>query len=359
MERSYRLLIINPGSTSTKVALFNNRTQLFENILRHSAEEIERFGNIHEQFEFRKGIILEALKNNNTDPKSLDAIVARGGNMKPVAGGTYRINEAMLRDLRRGVMGEHASNLAASLAYNMAERLGIPSYVVDPVVVDELDDLARFSGLPGIRRKAKDHPLNQRAAARRAAAELRGKYDESNFLVAHLGGGISVGVHKNGRIVDVNNVLDGDGPFSPERTGALPVGSLITLCYSGDFTLEEMRRKITGGGGLVAYLGTNDGREIRRRIERGDGYAKKVYQAMAYQISKEIAAGAAVLFGDVDAIVLTGGLAHDDMLVNWIRERVSFIAKVMVYPGEFEMSALAEGVLRVFKGEEGEKIYSF
>ncbi len=358
MEKIYRLLIINPGSTSTKVAVFDNEGELFENILRHSAEEIEGFGGIYEQFEFRKGVILETLRDKGMDLGDFDAIVARGGNMKPVAGGTYRINEAMLRDLRNGVMGEHASNLAASLAYNMAEGLGIPSYVVDPVIVDELDGLARFSGLPEIERRAKDHPLNQRAAARRAAKELCSEYDGLNFLVAHMGGGISIGVHKRGKIVDVNNVLDGDGPFSPERAGTLPVGSLIALCYSGDFTQEEMQRKITGGGGLVAYLGTNDGREVRKRIEKGDKYAEQVYRAMAYQISKEIAAGAAVLKGDVDAIVLTGGLAYDSLLLSWIKERISFIAKVMTYPGEFEMNALAEGVLRVFRGEEREKNYT-
>lgn len=357
MGKTYRLLVINPGSTSTKIAVFQNERQLFEKTIRHPAEEIKKYHTIYQQFDFRKEVILRILKDNGIDPDGFDAVAARGGNMKPVTGGTYRVNGPMLDDLRRGVMGQHASNLAAPLAYDMAVKLGIPSYVVDPVIVDELDDLARFSGLPDIQRKAKDHPLNQRAAARQAAEELGGEYGDFNFLVTHLGGGISVGVHKRGKIVDVNNVLDGDGPFSPERAGGLPAGSLIDLCYSGKFTREEMRRKITGGGGLVAYLGTNDGREVRKRVEKGDKYAEQVYRAMAYQISKEIAAGAAVLMGDVDAIVLTGGLAHDDMLVGWISQRVSFIAGVMVYPGEFEMSALAQGVLRVFRGEEEEKVY--
>ena len=358
MGKTYRLLIINPGSTSTKIAVYDNERQLFEKILRHPAEEIERYETIYHQFDFRKKVILDALKEEGMDLDCMDAIAARGGNMKPVKGGTYRVNEQMVKDLRKGVMGHHASNLAGIIAFELAGRLGIPSYVVDPVIVDELDELARFSGLPEIQRKAKDHPLNQRAAARRAAARLGGEYPDFNFLVAHLGGGISVGVHKRGSIIDVNNVLDGDGPFSPERAGGLPVGSLIDLCYSGKYTREEMRRKVTGGGGLVAYLGTNDGREVRRRIENGDKYAELVYRAMAYQVSKEIAAGAAVLMGDVDAIVLTGGLAHDNMLVEWISERVSFIAGVMTFPGEFEMSALAEGVLRVLNGVEREKTYT-
>ena len=357
MEKTYRLLVINPGSTSTKIAVYDNERQFFEKILRHPVEEIGRYETIYHQLDFREKVILDTLNQEGIDLDDFDAIAARGGNMKPVEGGTYRINEQMIEDLRKGVMGHHASNLAAIIAYGIAKKLGIPAFVVDPVIVDELDELARFSGLPEIRRKAKDHPLNQRAAARRAAAQLGGEYREFNFLVAHMGGGISVGVHKKGRIIDVNNVLDGDGPFSPERAGGLPVGDLIDLCYSGKYTREEMRRKITGGGGLVAYLGTNDGREVTERIKNGDRYAELVYRAMAYQVSKEIAAGAAVLMGDVDAIVLTGGLAHDQMLVEWISERVSFIAEVMVFPGEFEMAALAEGALRVLRGVEREKIY--
>jgi butyrate kinase len=254
-------------------------------------------------------------------------------------------------------MGQHASNLGGAIAFDIANQLGLPAFVVDPVVVDEFEDIARISGMPEIQRKSKDHPLNQKAAARQAAAELGGEYSRFNFVVAHLGGGISVGVHKKGRIIDVNNALDGDGPFSPERAGGLPVGSLIDLCYSGKYTREEMRKKIVGNGGLVAYLGTNDGREVQRRIKAGDKHAELVYRAMAYQIAKEIGAASTVLKGDVDAIILTGGLAYDEELIGWIKESVSFIARVMVYPGEFEMLAMVQGVLRVFNGQEEAKEY--
>lgn len=358
VHRTYRLLVINPGSTSTKVAVYLNKQRLFEKTLRHSAEEINKFPTVYHQLDFRKNVIFEILEDNGIGQDAFDAIVARGGNMKPVTGGTYRINRRMIEDLRIGVMGQHASNLGGIIAFEMAGQLKIPSYVVDPVIVDEMEGVARISGLPEVRRKAKDHPLNQRAVARKAAAELGGEYSRFNLLVTHLGGGISVGIHRKGRIVDVNNVLDGDGPFSPERAGGLPAGSLIDLCYSGSYTREEIKKRIVGSGGLVAYLGTNDGREVIKRIQNGDEQAELVYRALAYQISKGIAAGATVLMGNVDAIVLTGGLAHDRRLVEWVKERVSFIAAVMVYPGEFEMSALAEGVLRVLEGREEEKIYT-
>lgn len=357
MEKQYRILAINPGSTSTKIAVYDNEQSVFEEVLRHQAEEVNKFDTIYDQFNFRMDIILQTLENNNIQLSSLDAVVGRGGNMKPVKGGTYEINKQMVEDLKIGVMGQHASNLGGILAFEIANQYNLPSFVVDPVVVDEFEELARISGMPEIKRKSKDHPLNQKAAARQAAAELGGKYEEFNFLVSHLGGGISLGVHKKGKIIDVNNCLDGDGPFSPERTGGLPVGSLIDLCYSGKYTKNEIRKKIVGNGGLVGYLGTNDGREVQQRIKEGDKYAELIYKAMAYQVSKEIGAGATVLMGDIDAIILTGGIAYDKEFVSWIKERVGFIAKVMVYPGEFEMIALVQGVLRVFKGEEKVNIY--
>lgn len=357
MEKQYRILAINPGSTSTKLAVYDNEQSVFEEVLRHQAEEVNKFDTIYDQFNFRMDIILQTLENNNIQLSSLDAVVGRGGNMKPVKGGTYEINKQMVEDLKIGVMGQHASNLGGILAFEIANQYNLPSFVVDPVVVDEFEELARISGMPEIKRKSKDHPLNQKAAARQAAAELGGKYEEFNFLVSHLGGGISVGVHKKGKIIDVNNCLDGDGPFSPERTGGLPVGSLIDLCYSGKYTKNEIRKKIVGNGGLVGYLGTNDGREVQQRIKEGDKHAELIYKAMAYQVSKEIGAGATVLMGDLDAIILTGGIAYDKEFVSWIKERVGFIAKVMVYPGEFEMIALVQGVLRVFKGEEKVNIY--
>lgn len=357
MEKTYRILAVNPGSTSTKIAVYDNEEPVFTEVLRHSVEEIEKYETIYDQFGFRKDLVLKTLEAKNIELRSIDAVVGRGGNMKPVVGGTHIINEQMVEDLKVGVMGQHASNLGGIIAFEIAKPLNLPSFVVDPVIVDEFEEFARISGIPEIQRKSKDHPLNQKAVARRAAAELGGEYNQFNFLVTHLGGGISVGVHRKGRIIDVNNCLDGDGPFSPERAGGLPVGALIDLCYSGKYTREEMRKKIVGNGGLVAYLGTNDGREITKRIKAGDKYTQTIYEAMAYQISKEIGAGATVLKGDVDAIILTGGLAHDNILVGWIKERVGFVSRVMVYPGEFEMVALVQGVLRVFNGQEEAKDY--
>jgi len=358
MEKKYIILAINPGSTSTKIALYENETQIFSRNLSHSATEIKKYNKISDQYEFRKEVIMDAVRESGINLSGIAAIVGRGGNMKPVQGGTYKINEAMLQDLKIGVMGQHASNLGGIIADSIANELGIPSYVVDPVVVDEFEDYARISGIPEIQRKSKDHPLNQKVAARKAAAESGAEYNESNFIVAHLGGGISVGAHKKGRIVDVNNALDGDGPFSPERAGGVPVGSLVDMCFSGKYTKDEIKKKITGGGGLVGYLGTNDGREVQKRIKEGDLYAKLIYETMAYQVSKEIGAAASVLKGDVDAVILTGGVAYDEEFVSWIIERVRFIAPVKVYPGENEMIALVQGVLRVLNGEEELKLYS-
>lgn len=357
MGNTIKILAINPGSTSTKISFFKNENLIFTEVLDHPSEVINQYDTIYDQFGFRREIILKTLMEKGVNLKELDAVVGRGGNMKPVKGGTYQVNQSMLNDLKIGVMGQHASNLGGILAHNIAESYGLPSYVVDPVVVDELDDFARFSGIPDIQRKSKDHPLNQKAVARQAAEKLGGEYQDFNFLVGHLGGGISLGVHKKGRLVDVNNCLDGDGPFSPERAGGLPVASLIDLCYSGKYTKAELRKKLVGKGGLVAYLGTNDGREVTKMIKNGDKEALKVYQAMAYQVSKEIGAGATVLNGEVDAILLTGGIAYDKDFVKWIKERVGFIAPVMVYPGEFEMLALTQGVLRVMNKEEELQIY--
>lgn len=358
MKEKFRILAVNPGSTSTKIALYENENQIFAENLFHPAEEIRKYGRISDQYEFRRRVIMEAVMEHGTDFNKIDAIVGRGGNMKPVKGGTYLINEAMLADLKIGVMGQHASNLGGIIANALADPLNIPSYVVDPVVVDEFEEFARISGIPQIQRKSKDHPLNQKAAARKAAEEMGKDYAELNFIVAHMGGGISVGAHKRGRIIDVNNALDGDGAFSPERSGGVPVGALVEMCFSGEFTKAEVLGRITGSGGLVAYLGTNDGREVQRRIKEGDRYARLIYEAMAYQVSKDIGAAAAVLKGDVAAVVLTGGVAYDEEFVSWISDRVGFIAPVKVYPGENEMIALVQGVLRVLRGEEAARIYA-
>jgi butyrate kinase len=357
MQVTYRLLIINPGSTSTKIAIFDNEKPVLEQTLRHSNEELAPYATVIDQFEFRKNVILETLNANGINITKLSAVVGRGGLLKPMEGGTYRVNDKMLEDLTGAVMGQHASNLGAIIANEIASQLGITAFIVDPVVVDEMDEIARISGMPEIKRISIFHALNQKAVARRVAADLNKKYEDMNLIIAHLGGGISVGAHKNGRIIDVNNALDGEGPFSPERTGSLPVSGLMKLCYSGKYTIDEMKKKVTGKGGLVAYLGTNDGREVVKMIEAGDKNAELIYKAMAYQVAKEIGACAAVLEGKVDAVCLTGGLAYDKLLIGWIREMVEFIGDVRVYPGEDEMIALAEGGLRVLRKEESAKEY--
>ena len=352
-----RMLIINPGSTSTKIAVYDGLTPVFVETLRHSTKEIEVYKTIVDQYDFRKDVILNAVQEKGVALKSLNSVVGRGGLLKSIEGGTYCVNEAMLEDLKVGVQGQHASNLGGIIAYEIAKSLGIDSYIVDPVVVDEMEEIARISGLPEIQRKSIFHALNQKAVAKRYAKENNLKYEDLNIIVAHMGGGISVGAHKNGRVVDVNNALDGEGPFSPERSGSLPVSDLAKMCYSGKYTFDEIKKKITGQGGFVAYLGTNDAREVAKMAREGNKEADLVNRAMAYQIAKEIGMCAAVLKGKVDAVILTGGIAYSTEFVHLIKERVGFISKVVVYPGEDEMLALAEGGLRVFTGEEIAKEY--
>jgi butyrate kinase len=357
MNEVFRLLIINPGSTSTKIAIFDSEKPVLEEVIRHSSEELSPYPTIFSQYQFRKDVILETLNKKDINLTKLNAVVGRGGLLHPIPSGTYEVSNRMVEDLRLGLFGQHASSLGGILAREIALQLNIPAYIVDPVVVDEMEDVARISGLPEIERISISHALNQKAVARRAARDLGKSYEEANFIVTHIGGGISVGAHKKGRVADVNNALDGEGPFSPERAGSLPVEGLIDLCYSGKYTLDDIKKKIVGKGGLVAYLKTNDAREVETMIQEGDGKAELVYRAMAYQIAKEIGSCAAVLAGDVDAILLTGGIAHSKMLTGWITESVEFIAPVLVYPGEDEMTALAEGGLRVLRGEEKAKQY--
>lgn len=354
---NYKILTINPGSTSTKIAVFEDENQIFEETLRHDVDVIGKYKSIVDQYEFRKDIIINALEKNNIKIQELDAVVGRGGMLKPIESGTYEVNEAMLNDLKQAKYGEHASNLGALLAYEIAKSIGKKAYIVDPVVVDELDDVARISGLNLIERRSVLHALNQKAVARRFANETHKKYEDLNLIVTHLGGGVSVGAHRKGRVVEVANALDGDGPFSPERTGALPVGDLISLCFSGKYTKEEIKKMLVGKGGLVSYLGTNDAREVVKMIQNGDKYAELVFYAMAYQISKEIGACAAVLKGDVDQIILTGGIAYNETFTTWIKEMVGFIAPITIYPGEDELKALAQGGLRVLNDEEKAKEY--
>lgn len=352
-----RQLIINPGSTSTKIAVFDDEDIIFEKTLRHQTDELKGFNKISEQYEFRKNIILDALKENNIELSSLTSIVGRGGLLKSIEGGTYSINEEMIRDLEIGVSGEHASNLGGMIAFSIAEALNIPSFIVDPVVVDELDDIARISGHPYFERKSIFHALNQKAVARRAACELGKRYNELNLIVVHLGGGISVGAHRQGRVIDVNNALDGDGPFSPERSGSLPMGAVVKACFSGKYTKEEISKMIKGNGGLNAYLNTNDAKYVSEMALAGDESARLIYDAMAYQVAKSIGECAAVLDGNVDAIVITGGIAYDKNFVKFISNKVKFISNILVYPGEDELLALAQGGLRVLRGEEKPKVY--
>jgi len=360
----YRLLVINPGSTSTKVAIYQDEQPLFAETVHHGSEELARFDHVLDQYDMRLDAVLDLLEKWQVPLSSLSAVVGRGGLLRPIPSGTYRVNERMVVELRRrDKEREHASSLGALLARDIARGAQVPAFIVDPVCVDEFDDLARISGLPEIERRSLSHALNLKAMARRAAQDLGRRYEDLNLVVVHMGGGISVTAHARGLMVDVNQALDGNGPFAPERAGGLPVGDTVRMCfgvkpYEGlNLTYEQMFKKLAGQGGLVAHLGTNSTVEVERRIAAGDSHARLVYEAMAYQIAKEIGAMATVLNGEVDAIVLTGGVAHSEMIVGWIRERVAWIASLLVYPGEDEMLALVQGVLRVLRGEEEAREY--
>lgn len=356
-EKEYRILVINPGSTSTKIGVFDNERSIFEKTIRHDTDKINAFNSIIEQYEFRKQTILETLDEEGINISKLSAVCGRGGLLRPIEGGTYYVNDQMLQDLRMGFAGQHASNLGGIIAYEIAGGLNIPSFIVDPVVVDEMETIAKVSGVPSIERKSIFHALNQKSVARKVAQQFGRKYSEMNLIVAHMGGGITVGVHKLGKVVDVNNGLHGDGPFSPERAGTVPAGDLVNLCYSGDYYREEVMKMLVGQGGLVGYLGTNDGQKVERMIAGGDKKAKLIFDAMAYQIGKEIGSASAVLKGKVDAIILTGGLAYGKQFVKEISSYIDWIADVIVFPGENELQALTEGALRVLRGEEQAKEY--
>ncbi|MDR1739625.1 MAG: butyrate kinase [Bacteroidales bacterium] len=353
------ILIINPGSTSTKIAIFENETSIFQKTLRHSVEELSHYHKIADQFAFRKNVIMDVLTNEaKFDVSQLSCIVGRGGLLKPIAAGIYEVNELMLDDLSNGKYGEHASNLGALIAHEIASGLNeVKAYIADPVVVDELEDVARISGNALVERVSIFHALNQRAVARRYARENNTAYEKLNLIVAHLGGGTSVGAHKRGRIIDVNDALNGDGPFSPERAGGLNAWSLAQICFSGKYTERDVREMIVGKGGYVSYLGTNDALEVENRALQGDKKAALIEQALAYQVAKEIGAMAAVLNGKVDAIIITGGLAYDKAVVNTIENKTKFIAPITIYAGEDELKALAENAILLSRGEQQVKIY--
>lgn len=347
---SYKILAINPGSTTTKIALYENDKNIFLKTLEHSSEEISKYEKVKDQFEMRKDVVLLCLKENGYEVKELSAIVGRGGMLPPVKSGGYIVNETMVDRLKNNPVTEHASNLGALIAFEIAKSIGVAAYIYDSVRVDELKEIARISGMPDIPRTSTSHALNSRAMAMKFAKNQGKKYSDMNFIVAHLGGGISISVHEGGRMVDI--MADDEGPFSPERAGRVPCKDLIDLCYSGKFDKKTMQKKLRGNGGLRAYLNTVDAREIQKRIDKGDEYSKLIFEAMAYQVAKGIGDLATVVEGKVDAIILTGGIAYSETITSWIKRRVEFIAPVEVMPGENEMEALAFGTLRILKGEE-------
>ncbi|MFC3882847.1 butyrate kinase [Bacillus songklensis] len=356
--KDYRILVMNPGSTSTKIGVFQNEVPIFERIIRYDIDELSGYKTIFDQHDFRKQTILEALDQEGINLSKLDAVCGRGGLLRPIEGGTYEVNDLMLNDLREGFAGQHASNLGGVIAFEIASGLNIPAFIVDPVVVDELETIARLSGMPLIERKSIFHALNQKAVARRAAKQLNKRYEDLQLIVVHMGGGITVGVHKHGKVIDVNNGLHGDGPFSPERAGTVPAGDLVSLCFSGKYYRDEVMKMLVGQGGLAGYLGTSNARKVEEMIRKGDKKARLAFEAMAYQVAKEIGAVSTVVNGKVDAIILTGGLAYTKEFVHLIMERVNWIADVMIHPGENELQALAEGALRVLRGEEQAKEYT-
>lgn len=352
------ILVINPGSTSTKVSLFEGEREIFTGSIEHKLEDLARFNKASDQDVYRMELIISTLQKNKIDTSQIKAIVGRGGLLKPIEGGTYRVNQEMVADLRRGIQGDHPSNCGGLIAYTISKNINCEAFIVDPVVVDELQDIARLSGMPLIQRRSIFHALNQKAVARQAAQRLNKKYDEINVIVSHLGGGITVGAHQNGRVIDVNNGLDGDGPYSPERSGGVPVGDLTKACFSGEYTFADMKKLIKGHGGVVAYLGSRDMKQVEEDVIAGNQEYRQIYEGLAYQVSKEIGACATVLSGKVDAICITGGLAFSEILVKWIEDRVKWIAPVMIFPGEEEMKALVLGGLRVLTGDEEAKVYS-
>ena len=352
------ILAINPGSTSTKIAVFKNKEQIFTKNIKHNKEELAPFDKITDQFEFRKDVIHKVLRDESINMDSIHVVMGRGGLVRPIHSGVYAINEKMKEDLRNSPIGEHASNLGGLIADHIAHELpNAQAYIANPVVVDELEDVARISGSPLFERRSVFHALNQKATARRHAEIQDKEYEDLNLIVAHLGGGISVGAHKKGRVIDVNHAIGGEGAFSPERAGTLPTIDLVQLCYSGEYTFKELKKMLIGGGGLSAYLGTNSAYEVEQMVTNGDEKATLIYDAMAYQVSKMIGEMTAVLEGDVDGILVTGGVAYDKWFCERIRIRVNSFAHVYIYPGENEMEALAMNGYRVIRGEAEVKEY--
>ncbi|OYT11281.1 MAG: butyrate kinase [Bacteroidetes bacterium 4572_112] len=346
------ILAINPGSTSTKIAVYRRSSRIFIKTISHSSAELKPFKDISSQFEFRMQIILDEVRNAHINIDDIVIVMGRGGLVKPIPSGVYEVNQALIEDLKVGVMGQHASNLGGLIAHEIAQKLpSAKAYIVDPVVVDEFEELARLSGHPNFERKSIFHALNQKAIARNHAKTHHLEYDELNLIVAHMGGGISVGAHKKGKVIDVNQALDGDGPYSPERSGSLPIGAVVETCFSGEYSKEEIKKMIVGKGGYMAYLDTNDAYAVETASKNGDKKAELIEEGMAYQVAKEIGAMATVLEGNVNAILLTGGIAYGKPFIDMLNKRIQHIARIFVYPGEDEMKALAMNGLRVIKNE--------
>ena len=349
---SFRILTINPGSTSTKFAVYDEEEPIFTHTIRYDREQLDACGTILGQRQLRTEGMVSELNAYGIDIAQIDAIAGRGGLIRPIESGTYLINDAMLEDLHSAAAAVHASALGAIIAGDIAAKHGMPAYVVDPIVVDEMDPYAKLTGMPGVQRASVFHALNQKVIARRLALQMGMAYENARFIVAHMGGGITIGAHRYGRVIDVNDALSGEGPFTPERSGNIPALPLIDMCFSGEYTKQEMVEKVTKAGGMQGYLGTNDLTSAQRMISEGDEFAALVVDSMAYQVAKEIGAMAAVLEFRVDAIVLTGGLAYSNRFTGAIKNRVDALAKVHVFPGEDEMLALASGVLSVLRGTQ-------
>jgi butyrate kinase len=357
MDANY-IVAINPGATSTKIAVTCDNKFVFLKNIRHEADKLNAYGKTADQLEFRMNLVLQEVQENHVPFDQVGLIVARGGLIHPIESGVYEVNQAMLHDLEKGIMGDHASNLGGLIANRLLEKFPkAKAYIADPVVVDELQDVARISGHPLFHRISIFHALNQKSTARTYAHSRGMEYEDLNLIVAHLGSGISVGAHKKGRVIDVNNALNGEGPFGPERSGTLPAGELVRFCFEGGHTREEADDMLTGKGGIFAYMGYNDARKLERSAREGDPKSRLIQDAMAYQISKEIGAMAAVLGGEVHAILITGGIAHNPDLTGYIKERVGFIAPVFIYPGEDEMRALALNGSMLLNGKLEPKEY--
>lgn len=352
-----KILVINPGGTSTKISVFEDEKEVLKTNITHTQDELKNFSNVFEQFGYRKNLIIKTLSENQFPIESFDCIVGRGGLMKAIEGGTYSVNDKMVEDMKNAINGEHPSNLGSVIAKDIGDQLGVPSFVVDPVSVDEFDDVSRVTGISDIEKASWMHALNQKAVCRKTAEEMGGKYNDYNFIVAHLGSGISIAAHKKGRMIDGSGGRS-DGPFSPERSGGLPTYALIQLCYSGKYTYKEMVNKVSNIGGMYDYLGTKDLVEVENRVSNGDDKAKLILNAFIYKVAKEIAMYGASLYGEVDKIILTGGISYSKLITEEVIKRVSYLAPVKIIPGEMEMEALALGALRVLNNIEKAKIYN-